>query len=155
MTSSNEPGGGGGRFVLKKWAAADSTAACSRGVGDALVVVEVQGAWMRAKATAASKGGWFCADDGGYALPAEQKFWDDLLLSSRVKWGLAVYEQDWLYTEFLGLNATLQSSATGAKKWLTQMATAAAHVGVTVQYCMELCGNQISGAPRHRRDVVS
>ena len=51
---------------------------------------------------------------------------------------MIVYEQDWLYMEFLGLNATLQSSATGARKWLTQMATAAARVGVTVQYCMEM-----------------
>ena len=53
---------------------------------------------------------------------------------------MIVYEQDWLYAEFLGLNATLQSSATGAKKWLTQMATAAAGSGC---YCpgMELCGN--------------
>ena len=56
--------------VLKKWAAGDSTAACSRGVGDELEVVEVDKAWMRAKATAASKGGWFSSDGGGYALPA-------------------------------------------------------------------------------------
>ena len=41
----------------------------------------------------------FLLDVGGYALPAEQRFWDDLLLSSRVKWGLAVYEQDWLDQE--------------------------------------------------------
>ena len=86
------------------------------------------------------------------ALPLEQRFWDDLLRNAS-DWGMVVYEQDWLYTEFLGLNATRQS-ATGAKKWLTQMATAAARAGVTVQYCVELCGNQISGAPRHRRDVV-
>ena len=38
---------------------------------------------------------------------------------------MVVYEQDWLYTEFLSLNATLQSVNT-AKPWLTQMATAAA-----------------------------
>jgi len=87
------------------------------------------------------------------ALPLEQRFWDDLLRNA-TDWGMVVYEQDWLYTEFLGLNATLQS-VSGARKWLTQMATAAARAGVTVQYCMELCGNQISGAPRHRRDVVS
>ncbi len=49
---------------------------------------------------------------------------------------MIVYEQDWLYTEFLGLNAT--QTATGAKKWLTQMATAAARVGVSIQYCMEM-----------------
>ena len=71
------------------------------------------------------------------ALPLTQNFWDDLLRNAS-DWGMVVYEQDWLYTEFLGLNATLQSSATGAKKWLTQMATAASRVGVTVQYCMEM-----------------
>ena len=87
------------------------------------------------------------------ALPLEQRFWDDLLRNAS-DWGMIVYEQDWLYTEFLGLNATLQSSATGARKWLTQMATAASRVGVTIQYCTELCGNQNSGAPRHRRDIT-
>ena len=100
------------------------------------------------------RGAYKFAVEPPLALPLEQRFWDDLLRNAS-DWGMVVYEQDWLYTEFLGLNATLQSSATGAKKWLTQMATAAARVGVTVQYCMELCGNQISGAPRHRRDVVS
>jgi len=70
------------------------------------------------------------------ALPLEQRFWDDLLRNAS-DWGMIVYEQDWLYTEFLGLNATTQS-VSGAKKWLTQMATAAARVGVTVQYCMEM-----------------
>ena len=65
------------------------------------------------------------------ALPLEQRFWDDLLRNA-TDWGMVVYEQDWFYTEFLGLNATLtQSSATGARKWLTQMSTA--RVGVTIQ----------------------
>jgi hypothetical protein len=88
------------------------------------------------------RGAYEFAVEPPLALPLEQRFWDDLLQNGS-DWGMIVYEQDWLYTEFLGLNATLQSSATGAKKWLTQMATAAARVGVTVQYCMELCGNQI------------
>jgi len=69
------------------------------------------------------------------ALPLEQRFWDDLLRNAS-DWGMVVYEQDWLYTEFLGLNAT--QTATGARKWLTQMSTAAARVGVTIQYCMEM-----------------
>jgi len=30
-------------------------------------------------------------------VPLEQRFWDDLL-SSSAKWGLKVYEQDWLCT---------------------------------------------------------
>ena len=70
MTASNEVGGGSAKFVLKKWAAVDSTPACSRGVGDELEVVELDGSWMRAKATAASKGGWFSSEAGGYAVPA-------------------------------------------------------------------------------------
>jgi len=70
VTASNEVGGGSAKFVLKKWAAVDSTPACSRGVGDELEVVELDGSWMRAKATAASKGGWFSSEAGGYAVPA-------------------------------------------------------------------------------------
>ena len=90
------------------------------------------------------RGAYDFAVEPPLALPLTQKFWDDLLRNAS-DWGMVVYEQDWLYTEFLGLNATTQS-VTGAKKWLTQMATAASRVGVTVQYCMELCGNQIYGA---------
>jgi hypothetical protein len=100
------------------------------------------------------RGAYDFAVEPPLALPLTQNFWDDLLRNAS-DWGMVVYEQDWLYTEFLGLNATLQSSATGAKKWLTQMATAASRAGVTVQYCMGLWGNQISGAPRHRRDAIS
>ena len=100
------------------------------------------------------RGAYKFAVEPPLALPLTQNFWDDLLRNGS-DWGMVVYEQDWLYTEFLGLNATLQSSATGARKWLTQMATAASRAGVTVQYCMGLWGNQISGAPRHRRDAIS
>ena len=32
------------------------------------------------------------------ALPTEQRFWDDLMASSKA-WGLTVYEQDWLHNE--------------------------------------------------------
>ena len=31
-----------------------------------------------------------------YIVPLEQRFWDFLLGKSK-EWGLAVYEQDWLY----------------------------------------------------------
>jgi len=99
------------------------------------------------------RGAYAFAVEPPLALPLEQRFWDDLMRNA-TEWGMVVYEQDWLYTEFLGLNATTQS-VTGAKKWLTQMATAAARVGVTIQYCTELCGNQNSGAPRHRRDNLT
>ena len=99
------------------------------------------------------RGAYKFAVEPPLALPLEQRFWDDLMRNT-TDWGMVVYEQDWLYTEFLGLNATLLQSVTGARKWLTQMATAASRVGVTIQYCTELCGNQNSGAPRHRRDIT-
>ena len=51
------------------------------------------------------------------------------------EWGLYVYEQDWLFTEFVGTNATL-SSATLSREWLMQMGMAAQNAGIVVQYCM-------------------
>jgi hypothetical protein len=72
--------------------------------------------------------------DKGKAIPVEQRFWDDLLENS-TKWGLINYEQDWLCTEFDGLNVTLQSP-TVARQWLLQMGQAAAENDLTIQYCM-------------------
>jgi hypothetical protein len=70
------------------------------------------------------------------AIPVEQRFWNDLLQNASA-WGMIVYEQDWMFTEAEGLNAT-RESATLTDTWLTQMATAAAAVNATVQYCMSL-----------------
>jgi len=69
------------------------------------------------------------------AIPTTQVFWDDLMANKTAEWGLAVYEQDWLYNEFEGLNATLQNATLG-RDWLMQMGAGAAKVNVTVQYCM-------------------
>jgi len=44
----------------------------------------------------------------------ERRFWDDLLRDAR-DWGLITYEQDWLYTEFISLNATWQSATLGTR----------------------------------------
>ena len=71
------------------------------------------------------------------AIPIEQRFWDDLLRNASTEWGMLVYEQDWMYNEAEGLNST-RESATLTDLWLTQMATAAASVNATVQYCMSL-----------------
>ena len=71
------------------------------------------------------------------AIPDSQSFWDDLLFNASSEWGMIVYEQDWMYNEVEGLNAT-RESPTLAGTWLTQMATAAAKVGATVQFCMSL-----------------
>ena len=68
------------------------------------------------------------------AIPTQQEFWVWLLSESR-KWGLSVYEQDWLYNEFEWMNATLADPAL-ARDWLLQMGHGAAEAGVNIQYCM-------------------
>jgi len=74
------------------------------------------------------------------SLPVDEGFWDFLMRSSK-RWGLAVYEQDWLDTEFSGTVGhggfpPLTQSATLATTWLRQMANAAAANGLAIQYCM-------------------
>ncbi|XP_046547876.1 uncharacterized protein LOC124257776 [Haliotis rubra] len=77
--------------------------------------------------------------DGPKALPLEERFWTDLLADAR-KWGLFVYEQDYLGTEFEGINKLLTDIDLG-RQWLTQMGNGAAKNGLTIQYCMSF--------PRH------
>lgn len=72
--------------------------------------------------------------EGNEGVPLDQSFWDDLMARSKA-WGLYVYEQDWLFSEYVGTNATLES-ATLPRKWLMQMGQAAEKAGVVVQYCM-------------------
>lgn len=70
------------------------------------------------------------------AIPVEARFWNDLLANAS-QWGMIVYEQDWMFTEAEGLNAT-RESATLTDVWLSQMADAALAANATVQYCMSL-----------------
>jgi hypothetical protein len=77
----------------------------------------------------------FIVDDTMHsAMPQSEQFWLDLFTESK-KWGLTVYEQDWLYNELEGVTVALQN-VTVAKRWLTQMATAAEEHGIFIQYCM-------------------
>ena len=48
---------------------------------------------------------------------------------------METYEQDWLCTEFDGMNATKQN-ATLARDWLIQMGKGASKSKVAIQYCM-------------------
>ena len=76
-------------------------------------------------------------DGRNYAWPMEQRFWDDLLYNSS-KWGLFMYEQDWLDTEYDNV-MYLNKNASAARTWLLQMGTAAARNDLTIQYCMSHC----------------
>lgn len=71
----------------------------------------------------------------GGAVPLEQQFWDDLLANT-AKWGLRVYEQDWLFNEFAEKVSGLQQDPNLARRWLLQMGRGAAKHGLSIQYCM-------------------
>ncbi|XP_046547847.1 uncharacterized protein LOC124257764 isoform X1 [Haliotis rubra] len=72
--------------------------------------------------------------DGHKAVPLEERFWTDLLANAR-KWGLFVYEQDYLDDEFTQIQTFLTDIDLG-RQWLTQMGNGAAKNGLTIQYCM-------------------
>lgn len=68
------------------------------------------------------------------AIPLDDSFWD-FLIEQAARWGIVVYEQDWLYNEFNDLHC-VQESATLARQWLMQMGEACKNHGLTIQYCM-------------------
>lgn len=74
-------------------------------------------------------------EDTGHSLPLEQAFWDELL-GRKARWGLRVYEQDWLKHQMDEKTPALMQSVHLADMWLTQMARAAEKNGLTIQYCM-------------------
>lgn len=72
----------------------------------------------------ANGGKWEFSDNSNhknYVVPLEQGFWDWLLGKSKA-WGLATYEQDWLYNEFNNV-PLLTENCTMGREWLLQMGT--------------------------------
>jgi hypothetical protein len=49
--------------------------------------------------------------EGNEAVPLDQSFWNDLMTEAK-KWGLYVYEQDWLFTEYVGTKVCAIHSTT-------------------------------------------
>lgn len=69
------------------------------------------------------------------ALPLTADFWL-WLIGESVQWGLQMYEQDWLYSEFTGVNGTLLRSATLGRQWLMQMDRGVHEHNLGLQLCM-------------------
>ena len=72
--------------------------------------------------------------EGDIALPVEEEFWNTLFEDAK-KWGLTVYEQDWLNVQTERMNYTLQT-VNGGRDWLIQMGNAAKRHNILIQYCM-------------------
>lgn len=74
--------------------------------------------------------------DIGMAMPLDRRFWDSLFEEAK-GWGLHTYEQDWLWTNYLGMTAALED-VTVAREWLLHMGKSAADHKLSVLYCMAL-----------------
>lgn len=72
----------------------------------------------------------------GMALPLDRGFWDFLFAEAK-SWGLTTYEQDWLWTNYLGTQAALEDATVG-RRWLLEMGRAADAHGLSIMYCMAL-----------------
>ncbi|XP_072031493.1 uncharacterized protein [Amphiura filiformis] len=70
------------------------------------------------------------------AIPQDEGFWNYLLSTSR-EWGLIVYEQDWLSTEFEDMSATTQNPMVGST-WMNTLGAGASMNDLPIQFCMPM-----------------
>ena len=68
-------------------------------------------------------------------IPDDVNFWPYLLSNAKNRWGLFVYEQDFLLTTF-GRVKAVQSDISLGRKWLKAMGDAAMDLDIRIQYCM-------------------
>ena len=70
-----------------------------------------------------------------FAVPKDPEAFFDWFFQQQPGWGLSMYEQDWMCTEYDGVKQ-LQENITMGDLWLKGMADGAEKSGRTVQYCM-------------------
>ena len=68
------------------------------------------------------------------AYPTDPAFWDEIM-DNAVKYGIEVYEQDWLSTHMVGI-PWMRQNLGNAESWYNNMANAANERGLTMQLCM-------------------
>lgn len=68
------------------------------------------------------------------AYPTDPAFWDEIM-DNAVKFGVTVYEQDWLYTH-MDMIPWMRAGLRNAEGWYDNMANAAQKRGLTMQLCM-------------------
>ena len=83
-----------------------------------------------------------------FAVPEDPEAFFHWFFKQQEGWGLTMYEQDWMCTEYDGVKE-LQSNASLGDLWLKGMADAAEKSGRTVQYCMPYA-NQVLSAASYR-----
>lgn len=79
------------------------------------------------------------------AIPEDPEAFFRWFFTQQEGWGLSMYEQDWMCTEYDNVEA-LQTNISLADLWLRGMAIGAASSGRTVQYCMPYPYDVLSAA---------
>jgi len=79
------------------------------------------------------------------AIPQDPTKFFERFFTQQEGWGLSMYEQDWMCTEYDEANA-LQTNITLGDLWLQGMADGAAGSGRTVQYCMPYPNDVLAAA---------
>jgi len=87
--------------------------------------------------------GWYKSKKA--AIPHDPAKFFERFFTQQQGWGLSMYEQDWMCTEYDEANA-LQTNITLADLWLQGMADGAAGSGRTVQYCMPYPSDVLAAA---------
>ena len=72
--------------------------------------------------------------DGPISVPVDVNLFRHIMGLART-WGMRMFEQDWLITAYRSIRS-LQNAVGVADTWLDAMGTAAADLGLTIQYCM-------------------
>jgi len=80
-----------------------------------------------------------------WAVPTDPTAFFRYFFTQQQGWGLTMYEQDWMCTEYDGVGA-LQTNLSLADEWLAGMAAGAAAANLSVQYCMPYAHDILSGA---------
>lgn len=79
------------------------------------------------------------------AIPKDPPAFFKWFFAQQEGWGLEMYEQDWMKTQYDDTDA-LQTNITMGDLWLAGMAAGANSSNITVQYCMPYPNDLLSGA---------
>jgi len=139
------PGGGGG--AVTNWTSLDSVfpsgmAAIQEKLGVPIVMHNRQ--WSpKSDYIHNLSFPWYSSEKA--SVPVDPPAFFDWFFKQQEGWGLGMYEQDWMCTEYDEVSA-IQTNITMGDLWLYGMAEGAARSGRTVQYCMPYSHEILSAA---------
>ena len=86
---------------------------------------------------------WYLSEKAG--IPRNPTKFFDRFFTQQNQWGLSMYEQDWMCTEYDEVEE-LQTNLTLADMWLAGMNHGAQQANLSIQYCMPYPNDMLSTA---------